>query len=87
MAKEIFCQKLQTELEELDEKPFPGKLGDRIYKNISKIAWQLWTNRQTRLINELRLNTMDLECREFLKREMEKFLFEPEEDEENLENP
>ncbi len=75
MAQMIFCEKLKQEEEALDYRPFPGPLGERILKHISKKAWQMWLNQQTILINEYRLNTLDPNARKFLMEEMEKFLF------------
>ena len=75
MARMIHCVKLGTEAEGLDRLPYPGDLGQRIFDNISKEAWQLWMQHQTMLINENRLSVIDPKAREFLEKEMEKFLF------------
>lgn len=75
MSHTIFCQKLQQQAEGLDYPPYPGELGQKIYNNISKQAWQQWLNHQTMLINEYRLNMLDSKARDFLRTEMEKFLF------------
>jgi Fe-S cluster biosynthesis and repair protein YggX len=75
MSQTVFCQKLQKEAEALERPPYPGELGQRIYANISKEAWQQWLNRQTMFINEYRLNMLDAQARAFLASEMEKFLF------------
>ena len=75
MAQMIFCEKLKKEAEGLDMQPYPGELGKRIYAHISKEAWQAWLNHQTTLINEYRLNMLDMDARKFLVEEMEKFLF------------
>ena len=77
MTRMIFCQKLQQQAEGLATPPYPGELGQRIYAHISKQAWQLWIEHQTRLINEYRLNLMEAKSRQFLIQEMEKFLFGP----------
>ena len=76
MSKTVFCHKLQIEAPALTAPPFPGELGERIQKEISKPAWDLWINHQTMLINEYRLNLMTPEARQFLTKEMKKFLFE-----------
>jgi len=55
--------------------PVPGELGQRILDNISNEAWQLWMKHQTMLINEKHLSLADAESRQYLKSEMEKFLF------------
>lgn len=75
MLRTIYCVKLQQEAEGLDEPPYPGELGAKIFNHISKQAWQLWLNHQTMLINEYRLSLIDPKSRQFLYQEMEKFLF------------
>lgn len=76
MNRIVNCVKLKRELVGLDNIPYPGSIGDRIFNNISKEAWQEWINIQTRLINENRLNLADKKSREFLRNKMETFLFE-----------
>lgn len=78
MSKQVFCSKLNQEAEGLEKPPIPGALGEKIFQNISKKAWSLWISQQTMLINEYRLNLMDAKSREFLRTEMEKFLFQGE---------
>jgi Fe-S cluster biosynthesis and repair protein YggX len=75
MPRTIFCSYLQRESEGLDRAPYPGELGQRIYDNISKDAWQQWVRHQTMLLNEYRLSPIDPKARKFLVEEMEKFLF------------
>ena len=75
MTRTVHCHKLQAELEGLDFAPYPGELGQRVFKHISKQAWQKWLSHQTMLINEYRLNMLEPKAREFLVQEMEKFLF------------
>jgi len=66
---------LGKEAEGLDWAPYPGELGQRIYDNASKEAWQRWLAHQTMLINEYRLTPIEPEARSFLEKEMEKFFF------------
>jgi Fe-S cluster biosynthesis and repair protein YggX len=75
MARTVFCSYLKRESEGLDRVPYPGELGQRIYDNISKEAWQQWVRHQTMLLNEYRLSPIDPKARKFLVEEMEKFLF------------
>jgi len=75
MTRTIHCTKLDHDAEGLDFAPWPGLLGQRIYAEISKPAWQQWLAHQTMLINENRLNPLDPKARQFLAAEMEKFLF------------
>ena len=75
MPRTIYCSYLQREADGLDRVPYPGELGQRIYENISKEAWQQWVRHQTMLLNEYRLSPIDPKARKFLVEEMEKFLF------------
>jgi Fe-S cluster biosynthesis and repair protein YggX len=75
MTRFIQCTKLHKEAEGLDQPPYPGALGQRIFTEISKEAWDAWLSHQTMLINEYRLSMLDPKARDFLKKEMEKFLF------------
>ena len=75
MSRTVKCVKLGREAEGLDYPPWPGELGQRIFKDMSKEAWQLWIQHQTMIINEYRLNAMDPKARELIATEMEKFLF------------
>ena len=75
MGRMVNCVKLGREAEGLEAPPYPGELGQRIYENVSKEAWQLWLRQQTMLINEHRLSLADPKARKFLEEEMEKFFF------------
>lgn len=75
MSATVFCAKLQKDGTHLAAPPFPGKLGEQIYQQISKEAWSMWLGHQTMLINEYRLTLIDPQARDFLRNEMEKFLF------------
>ncbi len=79
MTRTVHCAKLGKELEGLDRLPYPGPIGQKIYDNISKEAWQAWLKQQTILINEYRLSVIDPKSRTFLEEQMQKFLFEGEE--------
>ena len=58
MKRQIHCEKL-NKAECLDAPPIPGELGQKIFAQISKEAWQMWINHQTMLINENRLSMID----------------------------
>lgn len=74
-SKIIYCHKLKQELESLNAAPYPGELGQRILKEISKQAWQDWLKHQTMLINENRLNVLDKDTRKYLESEMINYFF------------
>jgi Fe-S cluster biosynthesis and repair protein YggX len=76
MARTVNCVYLGKEADGLDFQLYPGELGERIFNSISKEAWGLWQKKQTMLINELKLNMMDLEHRAMLEKNMSEFLFE-----------
>lgn len=67
--------KLGREAEGLERPPYPGELGQRIFENVSKEAWQKWLGHQTMLINEYRLVAFEPKARQFLVAEMEKYFF------------
>ena len=75
MSRTVNCVKLGKEAEGLDSPTYPGELGQRIFDNVSKEAWQQWLAHQTMLINENRITPIDPEARKFLVAEMEKFFF------------
>ncbi len=75
MARMVQCIKLGHEAEGLDRLPYPGTLGQRIFENVSKEAWQDWLKFQTMLVNENRLNLADIQARKYLATQMEKYFF------------
>ncbi len=78
MARTVQCIKLKKEAEGLAVPPYPGDLGVRIYKSVSKEAWQGWLKHQTMLINEYRLTPIEPKARKFLEEQMDKFFFSEE---------
>lgn len=75
MSRMVQCVKLGCEAEGLDRPTYPGELGQRVFDNVSKEAWQLWLKHQTMLINEYRLSPVDPKARGFLEQQMEQFFF------------
>lgn len=74
MTRTVFCKKYREELQGLDMPPMPGVNGQEVFENVSKKAWQEWMDHQTMLINEKRLNMMDMKDRAYLDEQREKFL-------------
>ena len=74
MSRTVFCQYLKQEADGLDFQLYPGELGKRIFDNISKQGE--WMKKQTMLVNEKKLNMMNVEHRKLLEQEMVSFLFE-----------
>ncbi|OMQ20862.1 oxidative damage protection protein [Serratia oryzae] len=76
MSRTIFCTFLQRDAEGQDFQLYPGDVGKRIFNEISKEAWGEWMKKQTMLINEKKLNMMNVDDRKLLEAEMIRFLFE-----------
>ncbi|WP_345888613.1 oxidative damage protection protein [Shewanella algae] len=79
MARTVNCVYLKKEADGLDFQLYPGELGKRIFDSISKEAWALWQKKQTMLINEKKLNMMNVDDRKLLEEQMVAFLFEGQE--------
>jgi Fe-S cluster biosynthesis and repair protein YggX len=71
----VNCVKLQRLLPGLDEKPWPGELGQRIYDNVSAEAWHLWEERMKMILNEYRLMPWQKEAQDLVAKYMEEFFF------------
>ena len=75
MARTIQCIKLGREAEGLDFPPLPGALGQRVFEQVSKEAWQGWLRYQTMLINENRLSLADPRARQYLMQQLDAYFF------------
>jgi len=71
----VQCAKLDKELPGLDELPFENELGQRVFDNISKQAWEMWTEHLKMVVNEYRLNLGTMEAQELILKQMEQFFF------------
>jgi Fe-S cluster biosynthesis and repair protein YggX len=76
MAERVVkCVKLGKELPGLDEPPWSGALGQRIYDNVSQQAWDLWLEHLKMIINEYRLSPATAEAQDIIGKQMEQFFF------------
>ena len=75
MARMVQCVKLKKEAEGLQYPPFPGELGVKMWRNVSKEAWDEWTRLQTMMVNEYGLNLADLSARQHLMAQCERYFF------------
>ncbi len=71
----VQCLKLHRELPGLEELPFDNELGQKIFDNVSKVAWAQWTEHLKMIINEYRLNPATLEAQEMIMKQMDAFFF------------
>ena len=75
MARMVNCVKLGRELPGLDTPPYPGELGQRIYENVSKAAWELWIDQSILIINHYGLSLADPSAQKLLMDQAEQFFF------------
>ena len=74
-GRNVFCVKFQKDLPGLDEAPWPGDLGQRIYEHVSADAWKLWEERMKMILNEYRLMPWQKEAQDLVAKHMEDFFF------------
>lgn len=70
----IFCKVLKENLPKMSAPPFKGELGVEVASTISQQAWDKWTEVQTMLINENRLNLMNESDRDFIKNKLRDYI-------------
>ena len=75
MTRMVNCVVLGEEAPGLESVPYPGELGQRIYENVSEQGWQQWIERQTMIINENGLSTVDTTSLELIEQHMLGFIF------------
>ena len=71
----VRCVKLGKELPGLEELPFESEMGQRIFDEVSKQAWDMLAEHLKMVINEYRLNPGTLEAQELILKQMEQFFF------------
>lgn len=73
--KLIDCVVLKKQAEGLDYLPYPGELGEKIYRHVSKEGWGLWLNQLTMLLNDYGLRSSDDSAQRLIEEKMEEFFF------------
>jgi Fe-S cluster biosynthesis and repair protein YggX len=71
----IACSRCGEQRPQIGSRPFPDELGERIQKSICQTCWDEWLQKQMQLINHYALDVRQAEAREFLRRNVEAFLF------------
>ncbi len=74
-GRKVFCVKFQRELPGLDEAPFGGEIGEKIFNNVSAEAWKMWGEHCKMLLNEYRLNPANKQDQELIVKQMEQYFF------------
>ena len=75
MTRMVQCVVLGEEAPGLERVPYPGELGQRIFDNVSAEGWRQWIERQTMIINENGLSTIDPASLEILEQHLLGFIF------------
>ena len=76
MADNQDCGRCGEKLAPLAAPPVPDELGQRILQTICQTCWDEWLHRQMQLINHYALDVRKAEAREFLRRNVQAFLFD-----------
>ena len=75
MTRMVNCVVLGTEAPGLERVPYPGEIGKRIFETVSAEGWTQWVQRQTMIINENGLSTIDPTSLALIEQHMVGFLF------------
>ena len=75
MTRTVHCVVLGREAPGLDSPPVPGAIGERIYRDVSREAWEGWLVRQQMIINEEQLVTAEPAAYERLVEHMRGYFF------------
>jgi Fe-S cluster biosynthesis and repair protein YggX len=65
----VHCRLLQKDLPGLDRAPFRNELGQRIFNEISKDAWQMWLKDSVKFINTYRVDLASTEGQKFMAKQ------------------
>lgn len=75
MTRMVDCAHLGKPAEGLEEVPYPGELGQRVFEQVSAEAWQKWLNHLVMVVNEYQLNSSDPKAQELVEKHLVGFLF------------
>ena len=62
----VKCRKLGKELPGLAKPPYKNELGQRIYDEVSKEAWDMWIRDSVKYINTYRVDLTSAEGQKFM---------------------
>jgi Fe-S cluster biosynthesis and repair protein YggX len=66
----VQCKKLEKELPGLKTPPFPTEMGQYVFENVSKEAWDIWLQESVRYINTYRVDLSSQEGSEFMAKQL-----------------
>lgn len=62
----VKCRKLDKVLPGLPKPPYRNALGQKIYEEVSKEAWDMWLSESVRIINTYRVDLASKEGQQFM---------------------
>lgn len=62
----VHCRKLGKELPGLDRAPYRNELGQRIFNEVSKEAWEMWKKDSVKFINTYRVDLTTPQGQKFM---------------------
>jgi Fe-S cluster biosynthesis and repair protein YggX len=65
----VHCRHLKKDLPGLDRPPFRNELGQRLYDEVSKDAWQMWLKDSVKFINTYRVDLASNEGQKFMAKQ------------------
>jgi Fe-S cluster biosynthesis and repair protein YggX len=71
----VNCTRCGQTREGMPFQPFQNDIGRRAYEQICGVCWGEWLKFQQQLINHYGLNLREQQAKDFLYRNLEKFLF------------
>ncbi|MDX2193291.1 MAG: oxidative damage protection protein [Gemmatimonadales bacterium] len=74
----VMCVRCASEGQRLAFQPFQNDLGARAYREICSACWGEWLRLQQQLINHYGLNLREPKSKQFLFENMDRFLFQGE---------
>lgn len=75
--RKVHCVKYRRELPGLKRRPYPGELGQRLFDQVSALAWNEWVEHSKMIINEYRIVSTDPKAMQMLYQQCEMFFFGP----------
>jgi len=65
-ARIVHCRLLKKELPGLDRPPYRNELGQQLYNEVSKEAWQQWLKDSVKFINTYRVDLASTDGQKFM---------------------
>lgn len=71
----VHCVKLNQDLPGLTRQPIPGKLGLKIFDNVSQQAWKMFLDYFKMIVNEYRLDLSDPSTDAIFEQQLREYFF------------